>query len=69
MKIAAPTRVLQGFLAICVARIVPYRANRRPLSRSHHPTKTARAKGGVVENCPKSQHGDALAQFARLLSL
>jgi hypothetical protein len=70
MEIAAPTRALQGFLRFTLqGSFHEIWGGRQPLSHRHHPTKTARAKGGRTENCAKSHHRDVLAQFTRLLSL
>jgi hypothetical protein len=56
-------------LADFVARIVPSWGDPVAPSWTHHPIKTARAKGGNRGNCPKRRHGDKLAPVTRVLSL
>ena len=61
---------LQGFLRLRCKDRSMIGAVVRALSRGHHPTKSARAKGGRRGKLPKiACHGDKLAQFAPGLSL
>jgi hypothetical protein len=57
IEIATHTLDLQGFLQASLQGSFHHRFTRPAPVPSHHPTKSAPAKGESVESCPKSCHG------------